>query len=212
MEGGDPPIFAAGRVVPNGVDLIRRYCGRPWSGGSGPERWAWYFYDQVPTPRDNRVSAVDVLAAGAIHPGLARSDFEFFAYYADELATWLSVLDPGLHLRKADDAVLAHLDSAVRFEPDVSLTLLSKVLHRKRPKLIPLIGGRTMAWYGLYYPTAAWPVLLRAMRDDTADETLLEAAIALHAIEKIPRPDLIEGGEWISPLRMIDIAVWMQNR
>jgi hypothetical protein len=35
----DLPIVVAGRTIPDGVDRVRRYCGLPWSGGTG-ETWA----------------------------------------------------------------------------------------------------------------------------------------------------------------------------
>src|SRR5580765_8422832 len=102
----DPEIIAAGRVVPDGMDRVRRYCGRDWSGGPGLEIWAWEYYDQVPTPHDNRISATDVLVASALHPGISQSDLTFFVRYNDALAEWLAPLDTETSLYNADDETL----------------------------------------------------------------------------------------------------------
>lgn len=214
----DPGIIAAGRTVPDGIDRIRRYCGLPWSGGSEPEIWAWPYYDGVPTARDNSVCAIDVLAAAALHPGLSRSDLSFFVHRREQLSNWLSKLDPELHLRQADDCTLTHLASAVDFEPQVSITLLSKVLHRKRPTLIPLMDRHIIDWYrpitGERAPTRAWGPLLKAMQEDTSSQRVLSLASALAEFAPAAGPDVIgrDNGRPLSQLRAIDIAIWMGSR
>jgi hypothetical protein len=214
----DPAIIAAGRVVPDGLDRIRRYCGLPWSGASVSETWAWQYYDEVPTPRDNRVSATDVLTAAALHPGLSRSDLAFFARRGHDLSSWLAQLDPELPLRDADGATLAHLASAVDFEPDVSITLLSKVMHRKRPTLIPLVDRHIIDWYrpvtGERSPRRAWGPLLAAMRADHNPRRDLELAIALAPFKLARRPDVIgiDAIGHLGSLRAVDIAIWMGSR
>lgn len=214
----DPGIIAAGRTVPDGLDRIRRYCGLPWSGGSVPETWAWPYYDEVPTPRDNSVGAIDVLAAAALHPGLSRSDLGFFVHRREQLSDWLSELSPELHLGDADDRTLGHLASAVDFERHVSITLLSKVLHRKRPTLIPLMDRHIIDWYrpvtGERSPIRAWGPLLQAMQEDTKSEPALSLASALAAFAPAARPDVIgsDAVRHLSLLRAIDIAIWMGSR
>jgi len=214
----DPAIIAAGRNVPDGLDRIRRYCGLPWSGGSVPEIWAWAYYDEVPTPLDNSVCAIDVLAAAALHPGLSRSDLGFFVHRREQLSDWLSQLDPDLHLRQADDRTLTHLASAVDFEPHVSITLLSKVLHRKRPTLIPLMDRHIIDWYrsvtGERSPLRAWGPLLQAMQEDTKSAPPLSIASALAEFAPAARTDVIgpDAVRPLSQLRAIDIAIWMGSR
>lgn len=213
----DPEIIAGGRVVPRAMDSIRRYCGQSWSEGAGGEVWAWSFYDQVPTPTDNRVSASDVLCASAIHPGLSRDDLEFFDRHAGVLAEWLTELDSETSLYSADDRVVEHLESLVEFAPHVSITLLSKVLHRKRPWLIPPLDDHLLNWYqpatGESAPERGWGPLLRAMRDDADASQVFLMIIFLQAFPTATRPDRIggEARQCLSLLRATDIAVWMSK-
>lgn len=214
----DPDIVAAGRVVPDGMDRIRRYCGREWSGGPGNEVWAWEYYDQVPTPRDNRVGTTDVLAASSLHPGISQSDLTFFVRQADVLAEWLTLLDPDVCLHSADEATLDHVASAAAFEPHVSLTLLTKVLHRKRPRLIPLLDRHVVDWFRPITkersPSRAWDPLLRAMREDADDDRLSVTSVALREFETATSPDRIGGHarNSLSLIRAVDIAIWMGSR
>lgn len=213
----DPTLVAAGRLVPDALDRVRRYCGLPWSGGP-PETWAWPYYDALETAHDSVVTPVDVLAAGALHPGLSREDLTFFRQRSTEVSAWLDGLSSSVNLGDASDEQVGHIASLTAFEPDVSLTLLTKVLHRKRPDLIPLLDRAIIDWYrpvtGQRSPSAAWRPLLEAMRADLADPqcrivcatygTTLEAEMA--------RAPVSRTRVCVSWLRIIDIAIWMGSR
>lgn len=212
----DLPLVAGGRQVPDAVDHIRRYCGLPWSGGRA-ETWAWHYYDAIQTAHDHTVTPTDVLAASALHPGLTRGDLAFFRERASEVSAWLSVLDPEMTLWDADEQTLEHLRSLVAFEPTMSVTLASKVLHRKRPNLIPLLDRHIIDWYrpitGERSPARAWVPILAAMRSDLVDPK--RRLIMGMALVDLNRGLGGEGdGEHpaCSLLRMIDIAVWMGSR
>ena len=198
------PIQVGGRDVPDALDRIRRYCGLTWSGGS-PETWAYRYFDLVPSELPDEVTPVDVLAAAALHPGLSRSDLAFFMGRADDMSGWLRGVPVDAELQSADLELLAHLDALVDFD-DVSITLLSKVLHRKRPSLIPLLDRHIIDWYrpvtGERSATAAWAPIVRAMQQDLitgANGSMTRIADAL-------RPELASPP---SAIRLIDIAIWM---
>lgn len=83
--------------------------------------------------------------------------------------------------------------------------MLTKVLHRKRPSLIPLVDRALLDWYrpvtGERTATAAWPALLHALRGDlTANEVVLGRMS--EALED-------EIATVVSKLRLVDIAIWM---
>ena len=198
------PIQVGGRDVPDALDHIRRYCGLTWSGGS-PETWAYRYFDLVPSELPDEVTPVDVLAAAALHPGLNRSDLAFFVDRADDLSEWLRSIPVDAKLRTADSNLLTYLDVLVDFD-GVSITLLSKVLHRKRPSLIPLLDRHIIDWYrpvaGERSATLAWARIIRTMQQDLIGDTnglLTEIAEAL-------RPELASPP---SAIRLIDIAIWM---
>ena len=198
------PIRVGGRDVPDALDRIRRYCGLTWSGGS-PETWAYRYFDLVPSESPDEVTPVDVLAAAALHPGLSRSDLAFFMDRADDLSGWLRSVPADAELRTADSDLLAHLDALAEYD-GASLTLLSKVLHRKRPSLIPLLDRHIIDWYrpvtGERSATLAWAPIIRSMQQDLigdANGSLTRIADAL-------RPELASPP---SAIRLIDIAIWM---
>ena len=198
------PIQVGGRDVPDALDRIRRYCGLTWSGGP-PETWAYRYFDLVPSDLPDEVTPVDVLAAAGLHPGLSRSDLAFFVDRADGLSEWLRSVPVDAELRTADSDLLARLDALVDFD-DVSITLLSKVLHRKRPSLIPLLDRHIIDWYrpvtGERSATLAWSPIIRVMQQDL----IADANGSLAAIADALRPELASPP---SAIRLIDIAIWM---
>jgi hypothetical protein len=201
------PIQVGGRDVPDARDRIRRYCGLTWSGGS-PETGAYRYFDLVPSESPDEVTPVDVLAAAALHPGLSRTDLAFFVDRADDLSDWLRSIPVDAELRSADSDFLAHLDALVDFD-GVSITLLSKVLHRKRPSLIPLLDRHIIDWYrpvtGERSATLAWAPIIRAMQQDLVGDvngSLTRIADALRPELTSPPP----------AVRLIDIAIWMGSQ
>lgn len=202
-------IVLAGRPVADAADRLHRYAGLPWSGGE-PEVWAFAYYDAVPTAHDSIVTPTDVLCAASLHPGLRRADLEFFARRGDDLSAWLHRVPTDLQLWMADDGLLAHLDALVGFEPDVPLTLLTKVLHRKRPHFIPLLDRHVIDWYRRSGDPRrvdeAWPLVTRRMRDDLLHpgqrDALASYCSSVSTFES----------ETVSMIRFIDIAIWMESR
>ena len=205
------PLEVGGRTLVDATDHVRRYVGLDWSAGP-PEVWAFAYYDATPTDDDDHVGAIDVVCAAALHPSLRRSDLEFFVRRRDDLTEWLAAVPPDQQLWDADAALLAHLDALTRFDPDVPLTLLTKVLHRKRPSFIPLLDRHVIDFYRQPGDSRqvldAWPQVVRRIRDDLATpEQRLLIAVAIpsvHDHDGNPIP--------ISLLRYIDIAIWMQSR
>ena len=201
------PIHVGGRDVPDALDRIRRYCGLTWSGGS-PETWAYRYFDLVPSELPDEVTSVDVLAAAALHPGLSRSDLAFFVDRADDLTDWLRSVPVDAELQFADSDLLAHLDALLGLD-GVSITLSSKVLHRKRPSLIPLLDRHIIDWYrpvtGERSATLAWAPIIRAMQQDLVGDvngSLTRIADALRPELASPPP----------AVRLIDIAIWMGSQ
>jgi hypothetical protein len=215
----EQPLVVAGRTLPEALDRIRRYCGLNWSGGP-PETWAWHYYDAVPTDQDDNVTSVDVLCAAALHPGLSRSDLAFFRDRKTDLSRWLSAVPADINPWEAVEADVQHLATLPDRFPGVSVTLLSKVLHRKRPQLIPLLDRHIVDWYrpvtGKRVMNDAWEPIIRAMHDEELERDgrqHLEFSIDLVRIEAdvhlLTDDDHRAGLSWI---RAIDIAIWMGSR
>lgn len=195
------------RTVESVWDRIRRYCGLPWSGGA-PETWAYRYYDAVVTD-DRTVVPVDVLSTTALHPGLSRADLTWFYERSTELDRWLASIPVHVGLGEAGDDLLDRLADVSRWEGAPSVSLLTKVLHRKRPALIPLVDRHILDWYrpitGERSAALAWPSLLRALRQDLFGQNALRLVLIGVELEK-------ELGRSLTPLRLVDIAIWMGSR
>lgn len=198
-------VVIAGRPVgwSEALTRVQRYCGLPWDDNP-PETWAFRYYDEITTD-PTEIVPEDVTCAAALHPGISRDDLAYFWDHREDLTGWLEPFPVDLHLRSADDAVIAQLaELPVRF-PGASLTLLSKVLHRKRPWLIPLIDREIIDWYrpltGQRRAVDAWEPLLHHLAQDlqTNRDPLAEFRLVLCMLHNVT----------VSDLRTIDIVIWM---
>jgi hypothetical protein len=202
-----PPLVLAGTALPDWVDLVRRYCGLQWSGGRR-EVWAYQYFDADPSISDDVVSTRDVLAVCALHPGLTRANLAWFVDQNASLTDLLTALPTDVHLADAPAAVLSALEAIEQLaDPERSnLALLSKVLHRKRPLLIPMLDRAITDWYRPLTGArgaAAWSPLLQALQTDLAQR---ENRTALAD----PQTGLAEELRFVpTPLRLADIAIWM---
>lgn len=198
-------VRIGGRQVSDGWDRVARYCGLDWSGG-GNETWAFRYYDSIWSPPDNDVKPVDVVATTAMHPSLTKADLTYFFDERPRIESWLAALPADVGLTDVDGEILRHVAELATWEAPVGLQLLTKVLHRKRPLLIPLVDRHVVDWYrpitGERSAAKAWPGLLRAMRDDLdIDNAILLQSMAAAVAEQT--------FERLSALRIIDIIVWM---
>lgn len=196
-------LTLAGREVADPWDRLARYCGLEWSGGP-PETWAYHYYDTLGSDPDH-VEPVDVLAASALHPGLNRDDLAWFRDRHHDLEVWLAAIPLAVDLSAAETDLLEHLASLADWPDAPNLTLLTKVLHRKRPHLIPLIDRHVVDWYrpvtGERNATRAWPLLLGALAADLTTNAELLASLADGLESRL--------GHRLSHLRIVDIAIWM---
>ena len=191
-------LTLGGRRITDAADLLRRYCGLRWSGGE-PEVWAYSYYDALHDTDSNDVGPIDVLAAAALHPKISRADLEWFARHRKTLQGFLVHMPEGVDLADADPTLVNAIPTLAG--RGVELSLLSKVLHRKRPKLIPLLDRTLTGWYRRQLRTqsaAAWPDLVRALAEDlrgNADE--------IEALRPIAP---------LTDLRIADIVIWMESQ
>jgi len=188
-------LVMAGRSITDVEDTLRRYCGLPWSGGE-PEVWAYAYFDAVHDDFPDEVMPVDVLAAAAVHPKLTRNDLAWFAGHREALDSLLSQL-PDIDLADADLALLNGLPAlAAR---GIELSLLSKVLHRKRPGLIPMLDRALTSWYRQRLSSrgaTAWPELVGVLAED-----LRGNADSLSRLRQVAP---------LTDLRIADIVIWMR--
>ena len=200
-----------GRELPDALDDVRRYCGLPWSGGQG-EVSAFAYYDALSERReDDVVRPVDVLSTAALHPGLRWRDLQYFSYEAPRLQSWLERIPAGVDLADADgDLVDEVARLPERFDGHPGLSILSKVLHAKRPRMIPILDRTLTDWYrpiSSRRGESAWRDCVRLLHGDLAAPS---NRTVLRAIRSELGEDL--GAVVPSELRIADMAIWMQVR
>ncbi len=73
---------------------------------------------------------------------------------------------------------------------------VTKVLHRLRPHLVPVVDSQVMAFYGV----RKWTDAVLAVHQDAVDNRDL--------LEKLAGGRQTPDGRWLSKLRALDIVVW----
>lgn len=200
-----------GRELPDALDDVRRYCGLPWSGGTG-EVSAFHYFDALEERReDDIVRPVDVLSVAALHPGLRWKDLQYFSDEAPRLQTWLQTIPGSIDLADADEDLVDEVARLPeRFDGHPGLSLLSKVLHAKRPRLIPILDRTLTDWYrpiSSRRGESAWQDCVKLLHSDLAAR---HNRTILRTIRSELGVDL--GAVVPSELRIADIAIWMQVR
>jgi hypothetical protein len=126
------------------------------------------------------------------------------------LESWLEPLPRDVDLAEAKDRTVAHVASLSELTNEVGLSLLSKVAHRKRPRLVPLFDRAISDWYrpitGIR-GVAGWSSLVGALRQDLSQTSNRHALTYLFEklnaeILTVPVP---------TALRLADIAIWMAS-
>jgi len=196
------------RPLPHALRDISRYCGFS-VGERPPEVWAYAYFDILPASDPDAVTAVDVLSTAALHPGLSKANLEFFVEQRDPLTTWLRGVEDK-DLSDADCDAMCRLDEVQSLiaPGKTELALLSKVLHRKRPRLVPMFDRRIVDWYRPVLGVAggkAWPLLTRRLRTDLASQRNIGGFTDIRASLAGELPIVP------SNLRLADIAIWMAS-
>ena len=175
--------------------------------------WSFPAYDRLVTNGSATLVDGDLLAPVLIGTAVDRDRFLLLRELMPRIA---GVADlPPVALQDADDDALAQvaalfsvLDDAPYAGRGVRGTILSKVLHRKRPDLVPLYDSRIFESYtapGAIERSshrsweASMTLLLRQMRADLQAE-----AEAFDALERVAR----QAGAELTRLRILDVLVW----
>ena len=214
-------LWVAGSAIPDAESLIRSFCGLPGPDGTAIT-WDYAYYDARPSAPGDDVTPEDVNAAAAFGFRVTRPVLEGFDRARPHIAAVLRELPSDLPFEDADDNVLETIErlfagivtddeSSDLAIPGSDRTIVGAVLHRKRPRLIPLYNRSIVDRYALAHKDKSQGRgvnLLRNMRTDLQDPRNAEA---LRAIQSRLAVDL-DGRPVPSRLRLFDIALWMESR
>jgi hypothetical protein len=176
--------------------------------------YAWPAYDTLTTNGGSSLVSGDLLAPTLLEAHIDAGRFGVLVEMLPQL-TGVGDLPPSGLAEATDDdiaavaALFAVLDAEKYRRRGVRGTIVSKVLHRKRPDLVPLYDSRIDAGYRAsgripHDPDRSWvqfmDLLCRLMREDLTREAAAFAGL-------VPVADA--RGAHLTPLRTLDILVWM---
>ena len=172
--------------------------------------YAFPAYDQLVTNGGASLVDGDLLAPGLIGAEVDRGRFALLRELMPRIA---GVADlPPVALQDADDDTVAAvaelfavLDEAPYAGKGVRGTILSKVLHRKRPGLVPLYDSRIFDSYTApgaipRSPHRSWREFMQLLCAQMREDLRAEAAAFAQLSD-------VSGGV-VTPLRALDILVW----
>ncbi|AEH10359.1 MULTISPECIES: DUF6308 family protein [Protofrankia] len=205
------------REVFDAESLLEEYLG-PRKRGL---RYAYPYYDGLTTNGDSDLLCTgDLLAPCLLGVQVDVDRMHTLTALTPLLQRGLDKLPPGIELIEADEitldlvaALYDPLDDPDVSDRDVKGSLIAKVLHRKRPALVPLFDSKVRIFYQHERCIPPSPrdgrswreymqLLVRAMQYD-----LKENADEFHRLSAlVPR-----NGPPLTPLRILDIVVWMSS-
>lgn len=176
------------------ADLVREYLRR-----DGP--YAANTFDKLePNPRDRFVTE-DFLAVSFLDTPIRAATFREIHRFEARFNDLLAAIDSERPLwemtervHSAADALwqeLLHLDG-------IGPTRASKLLARKRPRLIPILDRRVNEFFEGRTSPFWWPLCLALRREQVLGRVIQLGRDA--------------GADGISELRVLDIAIWMGER
>jgi hypothetical protein len=194
----------SGPVIADPRDRMLRFC-----------REEYAYYDALPSGDPNRVEPLDVLAAVAVNGFLGanaatiRDVHRGLAAACDPLLPSISrnadllAIDPSF----ADVAALLRAAVAV---PRVLIPVATKVLHRKRPALIPMLDNVILAHYLGRLPPATQD---KSRAVGVAVEVLKMFRVDLDVVRSEVEAvvdDLTAAGFALSPVRVLEVLLWTE--
>jgi hypothetical protein len=190
---------------------VEEYC-RPFDEDEGGVA-AYEGYDKLRVRQDDTLSAIDILLANNIGANLSGQDFVRIRKNRERIESRLTEIPTGLDLSETslnDEDLwesLHELFKACRCK-GVGSSKITKILHKKRPRLIPIVDSELVAgkYLGSNLPSASdVPEYLVAatkhIRKDLTSENNSETLIALQ--ERLWQEKQIH----LTPLRIFDILL-----
>lgn len=192
---------------PDTVADLRSYYGVDPRSGTHPGRW----FDSLEPNAPDRITAADLIAVqclGMVVP--VRPALELLeGSLGDQLGALLRAIPDDVDLGTGDAAGAVKegspADRAWRLLVDhdgVSRMVADKLLARKRPRLIPVWDQVVRCALGRPQVGGVWESLDRVIR--TPGGAVTERLVRLHEKAAL--------GAEVSPLRVLDVAVWMRHR
>lgn len=213
-------LVSAGTNIPDAYEHIRRYCGLTDRSGTR-QVWGYEYFDARPTLAEDEVTPEDIAATAALNMRFTRDSLEGFLAARDVIRDGLRSISPTVSLEDASDELIQAIEELLlglcegqgrlAFKiPGAGRAQVSKILHRKRPRLIPLYDRVISERYafGLGEKKFGRGIdLLLSLREDLRLEQNAQALRSIQAALSVE----LDGRVVPSRLRLFDIAIWMEG-
>lgn len=214
-----PQVRSVSELAPSAATWLDEYC-------SLSSRYAWPSYDLDLNPKD--LLPTDLLSTGLLSYAI-RGEYLERMLVSQEVPGPYERLFRALKLvidrsefgrDKFEDVAAERLwmlnDSAwglvvaaaqaVRFRDEgrssnLTIVAVSKILHRKRPHLVPLIDRRVRKFYGA----------MRSSNQQLLERLHLDYCANLNELKKWAQGRYLANGHQMTPLRALDIVIWMED-
>lgn len=176
----------------------------------------WYpMYDGVSVPQDNYLHVTDIALSTMMNSRIAGHTGALLYRGREPVESGLGKVPAGLDLLdviQGDDVPgaegISQAIAAMIQIPRVKLSVATKILHKKRPGLIPILDNVVESHY---FPRWCQPVpgrgwgeyavaLIRVIHQD-----MLSVAVELRELES----ELEEAGTPLTPCRILNILIWI---
>lgn len=187
------------KALKHGGKLVQLFLQNPDDFGAG---FAGATFDHLSPNHQDSWEAADLLAVTLLDVGVRPQGIrEMLERRTDFFNELLVAVDADVPLWSEDDAIHNALTNAERLNTElrrlsgIGPVTASKLLARKRPRLVPIKDRVISARLGLQKADEFWrPLRAALMRDGVVDD-----------IRAIRPPDHSD----VSELRVLDIALWM---
>ena len=173
------------------------------------------YYDGIPSADPDHITPVDVMVTNAVNSRLDTADKirNVHRGLAKECDPILAKISQDAHLldEPFNEDSIAELFEAACCVPDVLLSRATKVLHRKRPHLIPMLDNVVLTHY------VGGAEVARAQDKGRAPQVGMEALTGFRADLRACQPALRDilhpiGGRFpLSEVRALEALVWMET-
>lgn len=176
----------------------------------------WYaMYDGVPVPQDNRLYVTDIALSTMMNSRLGGTTAAHLYRARQPVESGLAKIPAGLDLLDvvAGDEIpgaagICEAIAGMAAVPRIKLSAATKILHKKRPGLIPILDTVVEAHYFPKFvqptPGRGWGTyavsLIQAFHQD-----MLSVALELRELEH----ELHDAGTPLTPCRILNLLMWI---
>jgi hypothetical protein len=190
-----------GRLIEDPLGKLRRFCDSEYA-----------LYDAVDTPQDDTLTVNDIVLSVAVNSRLDAKGLSSVWQGKASVEQHLRLISPAVSLTDPEDAI--PWDTIVRMFEEfehikyAKLAVASKILHKKRPALIPMMDDVVRKYYEGVYPSFPWswkcgPLSGQLMRHFREDLLVARPQLETLAASQVDTP--------LTLVRLLELLIWVET-